>query len=220
MAADYNYDAYPQFGYGEILRKHKAEDTVFINLARQGCSTRSFLNQKRFEIVEKSITKDDLLIVQFGNNDESKKHVERYTERDTEFLSNIDYFYSVARTKGAECLIITSPARRNFINGLMVDNHLGYPQALVKHCELKGYPYIDLNMLTTNYYDIVGEEKTKEFHLIYEPNQFNRYIEGNVDNSHFNFKGANMIAKIILTEMKIKYEKFEDYFIEYKDELK
>lgn len=100
----------------------------------------------------------------------------------------------------------------------MVDTHLGYPESLVKHCIKNNYIYVDLNKLTFDYYNALGEEETKELHLIFKPNEYERFKDGSNDNSHYSLKGAKLITKLALNELKLKMNDYNDYFINYEED--
>lgn len=215
LAADYNIIALPQVGYGSILREYKADDIVFINLARQGCSTKSFLAQGRFKIVEDSISEGDLLLVEFGNNDEKINDPLRYTNKNKDFIDNLKYFYTTASNNNALCIFITSPTRCKFENNQIIDTHLGYPEAIVNFCNNNGYLCIDLNELTKKLYNYIGEKEALKYHLVYDKGIHKRFINGSDDTSHYNLNGAKMIVELLLRELKNKFDKYYDYFIDY-----
>ena len=88
LMQDYNYLSYPQYGYGSIFRMFVKEEIEVVNLAHAGCSTKSFIEQDRFKTVTLEIKEGDLLIIEFGNNDEKINDPKRYTNKDKEFLDN------------------------------------------------------------------------------------------------------------------------------------
>lgn len=218
-SANYNINDFPQTGYAEAIRLYKADDIVFINLSRQGCSTKSFLDQGRFKIVEDSISEGDLLIVQFGHNDEKKNDPLRYTDKDKEFLDNLQYFYDTAHKNKALCIFATSPTRRIFENGRIKDTHLGYPQAMLGFCKKNKYICIDLNELTKAHYDEIGAEESKKYHLMYPAGQYKRFPDGMSDTTHYNQCGANMVASIFLTNLEKCFDKYNEYFVKYREEV-
>lgn len=215
LSADYNSDAYPQVGYAEIIRKYKADDVVFINASRQGCSTKSFIEQNRFKIVEDSISKDDLLIVQFGNNDEKLNDPLRYTNKDKEFLENLEFFYQTARKKEALCIFMTSPTRCTFEDGKIKDSHLGYPQAMMDFCKKNEYICVDLNELTINLYNQIGQEEALKYHLVYKGGIYKRFPDEINDTSHYNYDGAEMVTRLALLSLETIFPEYLEYFIKY-----
>ena len=49
------YNTYPQTGWGQVLYLFANEDVKIINLAKNGTSTKSFIDQGRFEYVKNNI---------------------------------------------------------------------------------------------------------------------------------------------------------------------
>lgn len=212
LTHDYNYECYPQCGMGEIIRRYAKDDVKVLNYAHYGLSTRSFLAQGRFEPIKKAIAKDDLLIIILGANDEGIENPIKYTNKDKEYLENIDIFCSAAINNGAIPIVVSSPCKREFINGIIQNVHKGNPEALINHAIKKNYHYVDLNKLTMDLYQELGEEKTKEFHLIYKPNEYKRYPDGVNDNTHFNYLGAKTIAEVMLMDLKQRFNDYDTYF--------
>lgn len=218
LSANYNIEAYPQTGYAEEIRAYKADDVVFVNLARGGCSTKSFIDQGRFNMVEDSISAGDLLIVQFGHNDEKEYDPSRYTRKEVEFVDNLQYFYDAARKNNALCVFATSPTRMIFEKGKIKDTHLGYPEAMLDFCKNRGYVCVDLNRLTTAHYNQIGEEQAKKYHLIYPEGMYARFPDGSNDTTHYNQCGAKMVAKLFLTELQKEFAQYDEYFVKYRED--
>ncbi len=212
LMQDYNIESYPQVGYGTTLRLYAKENVEVVNLAKAGCSTKSFLDQNRFKIVEEMITKDDLLIVEFGNNDEKDSDPFRYTDKDTTFIENLNYFKTKAIERGAKVIFATSPTRRTFENGLIIDSHKGYPQTMVKWCKENELICIDLNEITKDLYNLLGEIQTKKFHLIFGENIYTNFNEGKNDNSHYNQLGCIMVCESFLTSLLDNHPGLMSYF--------
>lgn len=215
LSANYNVEELPRAGYAEVIRLYKADDTVFINLARSGCSTKSFIEQNRFKPVADSVSEGDLLIVQFGHNDEKINDPSRYTRKDKEFLDNLQYFYNTATSHNALCVFATSPARCVYKNGKIKDTHLGYPEAMLNFCKQRNYVCIDLNELTKSHYDKIGEEAAKKYHLVYPAGTHPKFPDGKNDTTHYNLLGAKKVAGLFLTNLEKCFDKYYEYFVKY-----
>lgn len=219
LMQDYNYLSYPQYGYGSIFRMFVKEDIEVVNLAHAGCSTKSFIEQDRFKAVTLEIKEGDLLIIEFGNNDEKINDPKRYTNKDKEFLENIRYFYDTAIKNKANALILTSPTRLTIENNILVDSHLGYPETLYKYALSNNLNVIDLNEITKKIYNFIGLERAKEFHLIYPKGKYYRFNDGVNDTSHYNYKGATLICFIVLYYLQ-KFEFYDNYFVNLDETIK
>ena len=212
LTHDYNFECYPQFGMGEFIRKYAKDDVKVLNYSHYGLSTKSFLAQGRFEPIKMAIDKNDLLIIILGTNDEVVDNPIKFTNKDKEYLENIDIFCKTALEKGAIPIVVSSPCKRIFINGFIQNAHNGYPEALINHAIKMKYRYVDLNSLTMNLYQELGEEKTKEFHLIYKHLEYKRYPDGVNDNTHFNYLGAKTVTEVLLKNLQETFEVYDTYF--------
>ena len=212
LTHDYNYKSYPQCGIGEIIRHYSNDDVKVLNFAHYGLSTKSFLNQNRFVPIKEAMIKNDLLFIILGTNDEVYDNPIKYTNKDSDYLNNIDIFCSEAIKKGAIPIVVSSPCKRVFKDNLIQNVHNGYPEALINHAKKMNYLYIDLHTLSMDLYQKLGPKKTKEFHLIYEKGEYSRYPEGVNDNTHYNYVGAKAIAELLLKDLKFKYKDYDKYF--------
>ena len=73
-----NEDTYPQTGWGQLLNLFVNENYEVVNLAKNGRSTKSFIDEGLFEICKNNLKENDIVIIQFGHNDE-KDDVLRHT---------------------------------------------------------------------------------------------------------------------------------------------
>ena len=216
-----NIFSYPQTGWGQALDLFTKNDYVIENHAKNGRSTKSFIDEGRFSVVLNSLSEGDFVICQFGHNDEKQNDVTRYTDKDTDYLKNLAYFHDEVEKKGAHIVYATSISRRKFVDGVCCDTHLGYPQAMKAWCLKNNYTCIDLNQITLDLYNNLGEEKTKELHMIFEPNQYENYPLGKNDNSHLVYKGAVLISKLFVEEIYKTNDPLKNCFLnlEEKEEI-
>lgn len=195
-----NIFSYPQTGWGQVMPLFTKPGYEIVDLAKNGRSTKSFIDQGRFDEVLKHIKPGDYLICQFGHNDE-KDDPARYTDPNSSYIENLKYFATSVIAKGAHPVFATSISRRSFVNGVCEDTHKGYPQAMFKMCKEEGYTCIDLNGLTLDLYNTLGEEETKKFHMIIPKGVYKTYPDGKTDNSHLVFEGAKTICELFVREI-------------------
>src|SRR4051812_7635121 len=62
--------AYPETGWGMAFAELMNDKVVVENKAMNGRSTLSFINEKRWDEVEKQLQPGDYVIIEFGHNDE------------------------------------------------------------------------------------------------------------------------------------------------------
>lgn len=193
-----NFQTYPQTGWGQVLNLFAHNDVTIFNYGKNGRSTKSFIDEGRFDVVLKKVEKGDFVICQFGHNDEKKSDPSRFTEPNGDYVKNLKYFHDKVVEKGAGFVLATSISRRKFENGVCVDSHLGYPQAMIKFAKENNIVCIDLNQMTLDLYNTFGEEKTKEFHMMFPAGVYENYPEGKDDTSHLRYDGAYMVCKLFI----------------------
>ena len=91
-------------------------DSAYIrvdNHAVNGRSSKSFINEGRWDKVLSLMKPGDYVIIQFGHNDE-KPQVERHTDPGSTFDYNLSKFVREAREKGGIPIIMNPVVRRNF----------------------------------------------------------------------------------------------------------
>ena len=109
-------DNKPPFrGWGWALPKFVKEGVEVQNHALSGCSTRSFRAEGLWDPVEKGLSAGDLLLIQFGHNDE--KDDERHTDPDTTYPENLWRYCEAALERGAYPVLLTPVSRRFFVGG-------------------------------------------------------------------------------------------------------
>lgn len=193
-----NYFRYPQTGWGQVLHLFTKNQWIVEDHAENGRSTKSFIDEKRFETVLNRMEKGDYLICQFGHNDEKVQDPNRYTEPYGTYQENLKYIADSFTSKGGHVVFATSITRHQFENGVCINSHGEYPNAMLDFCHKNGYTCIDLNKLTMELYTKLGEEETKSFHMIFQSNEFHYYPEGKDDHSHLVYKGAVAICELFV----------------------
>lgn len=100
-------------GWGQMLSGFLDNDIVVSNHAVNGRSSKSFIDEGRWDTVLGQMCEGDYLIIQFGHNDE-KADSARHTDPGTTYNANLRRFVEGAREKGATPIICNSIVRRNF----------------------------------------------------------------------------------------------------------
>ena len=195
-------DNQPPFrGWGWALPKYVKEGVEVKNHALSGRSTRSFREEGLWDPVEKGLSAGDLLLIQFGHNDE--KDDERHTDPDTTFPENLRFYCHAALEKGAQPVLLTPVSRRFFVGGgSMLYTHGEYPRAVRQTAAEDGIPLIDLKADSRELYLSLGEEKTAELFVRLKPGEHPDFPEGHDDKTHFNAYGAKMICALVVKEMR------------------
>lgn len=193
--------AYPETGWGMPFQ-HFFDSTVVVeNHAKNGRSTRTFIAENRWSPIEQKLKKGDYVLMQFGHNDESKEKTDRYTTPE-DYKKNLRMFINETRTKGAIPVLLTPVSRRKFVNGQQQETHKEYSTLVKEVANTEQVALIDLDSLSRELYQRMGEENSKLLFLQLEASEHPNYPEGKNDNTHFSELGARRIAYIVLIEIK------------------
>ena len=208
---------YPQTGWVQELTRFFKQGTEFLNFARNGRSTKSFIAEGRFENVRKNSMPGDYALIQFGHNDEKINDPNRYTSpaEDGEFRRNLEYLVVNLWAKKCRPILLTPVVRRKFIDSdgtRKVENtHKEYQEAIIETAKRIGCPCIDVTKLTTEFIEDVGEEKSARFFMNFEPGLYTNYPDGKDDNSHLRPDGAYEVSRITAMELAKLGDSFDEY---------
>ena len=194
-------DNKPPFrGWGWALPKYVRQGVEVRNRALSGRSSRSFREEGLFDPVEKELQAGDMLLIQFGHNDE--KDDERHTDPDTTFPEELWRYCGAALSRGAQPVLITPVSRRFFVGGgSMLYTHGEYPRAIRKLAAEKGIPLCDLKADSRELFLRLGEEKTAELFVRLKPGEDPDFPDGHDDKTHFNAYGADRICALVVREL-------------------
>lgn len=153
---------YPQTGMSQGLGRYVSRDVRIDSHAKNGRSTKSFLEEGRFAPVEAAMQPGDFLFIQFGHNDE-KPDALRHTDPATTFRENLRYFVTAAQKAGAYPVLITPIARRLFDQEgrFLPGSHGEYPEAIRREGRCLNVPVIDLTTVTEAYLKDLGDDPSK-----------------------------------------------------------
>lgn len=213
MADKANPAKNPEHGWLQVFPKLVTSNVKVINKAVNGRSTKSFIDEGRWDSIVKVLKPGDYVFIQFGHNDEKTEDPKRYTNPHTAYRHNLIRFVTEARGKGAIPVLFTSIARRNFNEqGVLIDTHGDYPQEMRLVAKEYNVPLIDLQYFTEKLEIAYGVEKSKELHLHYQPGEHPYYPDGKKDDTHLSLKGATEVAAIAAKELKINVSGLGKYF--------
>ena len=196
-------DNTPPFrGWGFAFRELTAEGIQVENHAKSGRSTKSFLDEGRFELVLDALKPGDYVMIQFGHNDE-KDDAERHTDPWGSFQQNLNRFCDGAISRGAQPILLTPPCRRFFVSTCsLMYTHGEYAAAIRQLAQVRGIPLCDLKAMTYSLYLSLGKEKTAELFVQIPAGEHPRYPDGHDDMTHFNAGGAKVIAGLVADWMR------------------
>ncbi len=194
---------YPQVGWPQGLDHRFQEDVEIYNLAKNGRSTKSFIEEGLFDEALSLIDKNSYVVIEFGHNDEHTHQKERYTRPFAEYKDNLIFMEIKIREKGGKVLFLTPIYRRHFLEDgtLYPYEHDQYQQAMMEVAKQLNCPYIDMCSLTKRAIEQMGDEQSKSCFMNFEEGIYTNYPEGKSDNTHLRKKGANLISAIFIAEI-------------------
>lgn len=195
---------YPQTGIGQVFHLFLKPEVKVLNFAKNGRSTKSFIDEGRLAAIEEQITEGDFLFIQFGHNDEKKADPVRYTDPFGQYMVNLERFVNVARGKKAYPVLITPLERRCFAEGnqLGVGEHSDYVAAMKQAAENLDVPLIDLYSMSREKLRKAGAEKTKDWYMHLPKDVYPSHPEGLTDNTHLKYEGAVVYGGCIAAGLK------------------
>ena len=226
-------------GWGHVLGGYFTEDVRVENHAVNGRSSKSFIDEGRWDAVVNKIRPGDYVFIQFGHNDE-KADPKRHTDPGTTFDENLRKFVRETRAKGGIPVLFNSIVRRNFganpqavaaddvrseqsddiVDGdTLVDTHGKYLDSPRNVAREMGVTFIDLNKATKELVESMGVEGSKELFMWIPKGVSPACPKGRQDNTHLNVYGARKVAKLAVQaiEKQIpelgKYVRYYDFVV-------
>ncbi len=214
MANKKSPDVNPEFGWGQVLPDFFNERVAIDNRAVNGRSTKSFINENKWDSIVRTLKKGDYVFIQFGHNDQKVLSPDRYTNPHTSYRHNLIRFIQETRKKGARPVLFTSIIRRNFNDqGTLIDTHGEYPMEARLVAQEYKVPFIDLQYLSEQLEEKYGVEGSKKLHLHFEPGENVYYKDGKHDDTHLSHKGASEIAKLAVKHILIHVPSLKKYIL-------
>lgn len=235
----------PERGWGQMLSRYFTDDITIDNHAVNGRSSKSFIDEGRWDAVLSKIQKGDYVFIQFGHNDE-KDDPNRHTDPGTTFDANLKKFVEDTRAKGGIPVLFNSIVRRNFgkadgnavanaikqddiRNGIdskapkdsieegatLIDTHGAYLISPKNVAKELNVTFIDLNSLTHKLVEGMGPQKSKKLYLWVEPKTVPALPNGREDNTHLNVHGASVIAEMAVKAVAEAIPELQQYVCHY-----
>ena len=218
-------------GWGMALQCYFDDGILIDNHAVNGRSSKSFIDEGRWQTVLDKIRPGDYVIIQFGHNDEKPKP-DRHTEPGTTFDANLRKMVRESRERGATPILMNAVVRRNFLavvpqndddealrnttaaeidkpdkkgvqeeGDILVDTHGAYLLSPKTVSRDAGAIFIDANKITHDLEQGLGREGSKRLHMIFKKGEHPSLPEGRNDNTHYSVYGAHQVAKLLAEEI-------------------
>jgi DNA sulfur modification protein DndE len=164
--ADKPLDDNPERGWGQLFPRYFTDELSVQNHAVNGRSTKSFINEHRWDTVMSRLQEGDYVMIQFGHNDEKFADSTRSAPAHTLYKDNLIRFVKDVLGKGAHPILITPVMRRKFDEaGKFVDTHGDYPGVVREVAAQMKVPLIDLHKSSETLIVNEGVENSKRLFL-------------------------------------------------------
>jgi lysophospholipase L1-like esterase len=200
----------PEHGWGQVFPKFFTQNVQILNHARNGRSTKSFINEGRWKKVYDQLQPGDYVFIQFGHNDAKKEDSSRFASPWTDYKNNLIRFVHDAREKKAIPILLTPITRRDFKAGQYVGTHGEYPEVVKDVANGENVLLIDMFEKSKQLVVTLGDESSKALYLAGVKQTEFRAWNKKRDNTHFTRKGAFQMASLVvegIRELHLPLEK-------------
>lgn len=193
----------PEKGWGQVFPLYLKEGIRVENHAVNGRSSKSFMDEGRWDKVLESIEPGDYVIIEFGHNDQKIKDPSRYADADSAYRLNLLKYITDTRAKGGKPVLATPIVRRRFDeSGKFYDTHTDYPDVVRELAEEENVPLLDLHKKTMELLKAYGEERSKKLFLHIQPGEFSSIPKAKEDDTHLSGTGAFRVCDLVVEEME------------------
>lgn len=192
---------YPETGWGMPFSHFFNEHLRVVNLAKNGRSTRTFIEEGLWQQIIDNLKEGDFVIIQFGHNDEVVKKKDRYTTPE-QFSENLTDMISQVREKGASAILLSPVTRRYFDDAGKIELTHPYSELVYKIAKQTKVTFIDMDSISRAYFETQGDVLSSLRFMHIQPGLHPNYPNGVKDNTHFNQLGAREIAQLVLVELR------------------
>lgn len=183
----------PYNSWGQMLPRFFGPQVAVSNHAQSGETYRDSLARRRIDKILSMMQPGDVLLMQFGHNDQKQVKDGRsgpFTTYKAEIKTHVD----AVRARGGLPVLVSPVERRAFDDaGKVKPSLLDYAEAVRQSARELNVPFIDLNVMSQTIYQTLGVEGSKA--------GFATSAEGRLDNTHHNPYGSYLMAKAIARGM-------------------
>lgn len=176
-------------GWGMYIQDYFDSNRLeVINLALSGRSTKTFIKEGHWAEALKE--KPDYVLIQFGHNDSHAPSKPEATDAKTDYRQYLRQYIDDSRAIGAHPILITPMCRRNFdADGHIKNTLLPYVEAMKAVAAEKKAPLVDMNTESVALCNQLGPKGSEAL------------ADTSTDETHFNAKGAQEMARLVMNEL-------------------
>lgn len=229
----------PERGWGMVLQCYFDDGVRVDNHAVNGRSSKSFIDEGRWQRVVERIRPGDYVFIQFGHNDEKPKP-DRHTDPGSTFDANLRKFVEETREKGGIPVLFNSVVRRNFFKtapandddenlrrtsamtvvgqeetDTLYDTHGDYTKSPRDVAGETGAYFVDANKITHELEQGLGREKSKKLHMWFAAGEHPAIPKGRKDNTHYCVYGAHVVAEILAEAVGKEIPRLQKHLVNY-----
>ena len=154
-------------GWGPGFCADFSPNVTCVDRALNGRSSKSFIDEGAWK---KALDEHgDYYLIQFGHNDQ-KTTPALYTDPDTTFAANLHRYIADVRAIGGVPVLVTSLSRRNYKDGVLVEDLTAYSDAAKKVGADEYITVIDLNQTSVAMLKRMTQEQADKFDKGIDPN--------------------------------------------------
>ncbi len=215
MADKSELNSSPERGWGQLFPTYIKHHTSLAvrNFAKNGRSTKSFIEEGRWDDVISQVRSGDYVFIQFGHNDEKKSDPTRYTSI-SEYRANLLKMVNDVKKKNATPILFTPCCRRYFKEdgSFRTGHHGGYPQVVKDVAFYSKVSLIDLEKMTQDWLISEGKDNSKKYFMHVAKGECEKFPNGKIDNTHFREAGALKVGKLVAIDIvKQQIKGLKDY---------
>lgn len=193
---------FPMSGWGAHLAPLTYRWGAVHNFAKGGAGTESFREEGLWADLLAATDAGDLVLVQFGHNDQKKQHLAARTG----YAANLRTMVGEVRACGAVPVLCTPVERRHFLDAPASDAVLeesleDYPEVVRELCQELAVPVVDLNAWTRGLYRRLGPDRSRDLFCHFAPGEHAHWPDGLADNTHFSQSGAALVAAEVARQL-------------------
>ena len=221
----YESNYYPQTGWGQTLHNffgdfveereckdcqysqaqtYETTNVIVENRAIGGRSSKSFIEEGKFDDLLEDVKPGDYVLVQWGHNDATAARPNRYVSPE-DFEYWMQYYVDGVTQRGATPVLVTPVARYSYTTNAdgslksFVGNFEKYGDVMRKMAKEQNIPIVDLTARSTALCNEFGIEGAKSLFLIVEAGDYpeGAYAGGANDSTHLQYYGAYKFAQCV-----------------------
>jgi lysophospholipase L1-like esterase len=182
-------------GWGKGFCAIMTPNVTCLNEALNGRSSKSFIDEGAWK---KALDDHgDYYLIQFGHNDMKGKGPERETDPETTYAANIRRYIRDARAVGAVPVVVTSLSRRNYKDGVLVQDLKDYSAAAKRVGMEENVTVIDLNAMSVKLLEGITQAQADEFDATGHEDQRAENKKSAIDRTHLNPKGQGLFGRMV-----------------------